>query len=230
MSPKRTIVALLVVAGLLTLARFENIYMIWDFAGAQLTWNADQAVIFVHEGSHGYRHSYLSFPFDAVKQMFYAVSPPDRKRFDIVLFVVSPTKVQRFEIADASFTDIEPVDGDLYTGSESGIQRWTGSRFVAATTEQRQAFLSARHKTSHGPDYDDDHGWSARSSILGGGEHRYIIPLKGGMLTVEVEGHFNSELSIDVLRNGQARQNIWHLNGRPRWVTKAEYQEVFGRH
>lgn len=229
MSRKRIILALVVVAGLLTLARFEYIYIIWDVAGAQLVCNADQAVIFVHEGSRGYQHSYLSFPLDAVKQMFYSVSPPDRQRFEYVLFVVTPTKVQRFEIADSSLTDIDPVGDNLYAGSETGIQKWTGSRFIRATAEEKQAYLNAMHSDSHGPDYDNYHGWSARSSILGGGLHQYVIALNGNTLTLEVNGHFNSDLSIEVIRRGQAPEKIWHLNESPRFVSRVEYEQVFGK-
>jgi hypothetical protein len=230
MGRKGIILSVGIIAGLLTLAHFEEIYLAWDFADAQLVWNTNEADVFVQEVTKGYRHSYLSFPFETIRQMLHGVTPPDKKRFYSVLLVLTPTTVRRFEVADATLTWVNPVDGGLFAGSESGIQRWTGNHFVPASPRETEDFENAMHSSSHGPDYDDLNGWSARSSILGGGGHKYTLQLAGKTLALEVTGHSEHDLSIDVLCPGQAPKTVWHLNERPRWVSEAEYDELFRKH
>ena len=218
---------------LLALLVFKQTYSVRAGAECQIVWNGDEADVFLQEVSDGYQMSYAEVAFNVGEAILLGPWGEGygrrRRHHDNVMLVITAAKVQRFEVTDTSLTWLTPVDGNLFAGSASGIQKWVGNRFVPATVPEVKHFEETLHSDTHGPDYDNVNGWSARILYaLGGGEHRYALRLAGKPLSLEVRG-FNRDVSIDVLRPGQARETIWHLSERPRWVSKTEYQEVFGK-
>jgi hypothetical protein len=228
MTIRGTILVILAI-GLLLMAHFKQLYFITDRADGQLIWNVNQADVFLREVTLGYRVSYLAYPLEGVQEILYHVPSPDKRRSNTIIMELTDSKVHRIDINYTNITSIEQVNGDIFAATEAGLLRWAGSRFIPASTQEKEQFKRGVLASYHGPDYDSVNGWSARSSILGGEQHRYRIQLSRSTLALDVRGHFDRDLSIDVLRPGQARETIWHLSERPRWVSKAEYQEVFGK-
>jgi hypothetical protein len=240
---KKTLIVLLVLAGIFLILTYPKIYVVRGSAGGGLYWNANEALLFMIGGSDGAHMSYPRYAFDPLLQSLRFVRPPDDERCShSVVIRVTDKDVQRYETDLYRYAE-EPYcgygfavfEGRIYVGylAQDKLWKWSGSHFEPVASEEVRAFHASRANPKpdlHPWEFDNVDGWSMRA--FGQTPPNYQLVLNGQPVTLVSSGETwpPKPLSVDLSRPGQAPQRIWTFDGRPRRVSRAEYEHMFGQH
>ena len=197
-----------------------------------MLWNATEAYLFIAVSRLGFRVSYLDYPLVILREYFHGVRPPDAERVSGIAIRVTQSAVEQHTGDLGLF--YTPFDGQIYANCQGSLCRWTQNHFEHATDDEIRRFDGIDRLIAK--DFDNVNGWSKRG-IAAGPQNIYARN------TVDVGGRFTlleksqpigrtgyAAVSIDVQRPDRAPDTIWHLDGHPRRVSKAEYEESFGGH
>jgi hypothetical protein len=225
------IVGLLVVIGLSI-----RVYSVRQDGGGHLFWNHDEALLVVEVQSSGARLDLFQRVFGPVLVSLGSVRPPDDKRCtQIDVFRITAKDVQHYTTDLAQFSQ-EPYcfghfalfNGHIYTGylAQGKMWRWSGTGFEPATSDELRGFDPAEAAKA-GEQVDNVDGWSMRANAFG--RQSYPIMLGGQPVTIESTGRTaaSDDLQVDLVRQGQPPEPIWHLNELPRIVDRSEYERLF---
>jgi len=72
---KKSLVVVVVLAGILLILTYAKIYVVRGSAGGVLYWNASEALLFMGGGNSGARMSYLRYAFDPLLSAVRVVRP-----------------------------------------------------------------------------------------------------------------------------------------------------------
>jgi hypothetical protein len=224
MRKKLVLIVLILILGL---AATLHLYFIENTSGASLFWNANKAYLFLEGSRTGYRVSYLRFPLVIAEQYLGGVPTRDTWKPYVVVVEITPEHVERFVFDNTTFslTGSGPMGQFIYGGSGKGLVRWTGSGFQAATPEEAREI-----RTMNLPfNYDDLNGWSARGGLPDDGN--VVVTLAGKQVTLvsRSSGKWGLDVSIDLLRPGQAPERLWNGGDRRQRVSKTQYYQTFGK-
>jgi hypothetical protein len=105
--------------------------------------------------------------------------------------------------------------------------KWVGTHFEEASPEEQRKVEIATSIPMR--DFTDVNGWSARYSVTTKINDEYKIPLSGGPLTLVVKtlNLTDGDVSLGLLRSDHSPETIYHRIGRPRRVSKTEYDKSF---
>jgi hypothetical protein len=224
----------IVVAGFASL----KIYFIRDDSAGNLLWNADEAYLFMNVSRRGIRMSYLEYPLVLLKEYLHGVYGPDDQRTSVTVVHVTAAGVEHHvvEMLDeeqANTPDLyTPFEGGIYANCHGSLCKWTGNKFETATEEEQRQLGGTNHLSAKDIDKSTG-GWSKRSFTAASVDYRvaedvgekFTLAVRNKLL--EPRGH--STVSVDVARPGQPPEPIWQCNGRPRRVSKTEYERAFER-
>lgn len=224
---KKTAAVILVVGILgviLTLGAFDK-NIVTTGCDGDVLWNADVAYLFIGCGDLGHRISYLSYPFEDLREHLGAIRPADDRRAWTIVIRIDKSSVTRYGPDQSRFDFYTPFDGEIFANHEGTLWRWAGTGFVKANyaDKDRAARLNALN-------FDNVNGWSKRTEILSqlDGETTFQLQLDGIQPSLIVNRkNQGRNITIDLVRPNQVPEQLWHLDRQPRSVTRAEYNEIF---
>jgi hypothetical protein len=209
---------------LLSLLFVESTYgMRTSITRGELLWNADEAFLVIGSTQQGWRRSVAQLGFDLVRSLLLPLvaNRSQDSKLSIVFIRLTRDGMQRHVLEGDLVGTYTVADGHLYGGG----WKWDGARFEKATAveNQRWAFSSQ--------EYSDINGWSKRTALpmtTTAAGITYQLPLGGRAARLVVTGNEWSVGRIELHQNGDV-QELWSLDGRDDWVTRAEYRRRFGR-
>jgi hypothetical protein len=240
---KKSLIVLIVLAGIFFLLSNPKVYVIRGSAGGTLYWNADEVLLFTLGASSG---AHMGYPRYALEPFLVAIgharAPDDERCSQAVVIQITDKDVRRYDTdlykyAEAPYCGMHfaVFDGRIYAGylAKGRIWRWSGTRFEPATQEELRGFdpmKSAERAGSHPWEFDNVDGWSMRA--LGQTPPEYQFVVNGQPLTIIFHGETwpPGPVSVDLIRPGQPPQTIWSFDGRPHPVSLAEYGKIFRNH
>ena len=225
-------VAIGIIAAILLFAASFNLYYLRDDSGGQLLWNADEAYLFMTVARRGVRLSYLEYR-TVLKEWLNAPAFPTNQRVFLSVIRVTPSGIERHvgkvvgETADIPdfFT---PIRQTIYANCQGTPCKWVGDHFENATPAEQKELDGINHLAS---DIDMSmNGWSKRGVGAVAGDSQFSIEI-GKQLTLKVrQGNVyrssSDSATVDLYRVGQPPQQLWHVNGQPRRVSKREYEQA----
>jgi hypothetical protein len=208
---------------------FGKIYAIRDDCGGYLLWNADEAYLFIGVARAGFRISYLEYPWVILKESLYGVRPPDDQRTSFTVVLITASGVEQHVVAASAPDLYTRRQGSIYANCGGDLCKWTGNKFEVATEEEQHRLEG----TSQLVEKNMEKGWSQRG--FGGASTDYQFAVDAGQtFKLDVTNKLldrtrRSIVSVDVVRPGRSPEAIWHLDERPRSVSRREYEEAFER-
>jgi hypothetical protein len=227
------LIAVLVIA--IMVVGFGKIYAFHDDCGGELLWNADEAYLFIGVARQGFRISYLEYPWVILKESLYGVRLPDDQRTSVTVVHITASGVEHHVV---EMLDEQPpnnpilytrLQGNIYANCEGYLCKWTGNKFEVATEEEQHRLGG----TSQLVEKNMEKGWSQRGFGGAPTDYQFAVDVgqtfKLGVTNKLLDRTRRSIVSVDVVRPGRSPEAIWHLDERPRRVSKTEYQIAFKR-
>src|SRR6266403_240922 len=212
---------------LLILSSFFNIYYLSSSGDGDLLWSANEAYLFIYGERRGYHVSYLGYVGELVKEYFGVIdSPNDVKPFTAITKITS-SSIERYETV-GTFDFYTPLGQNIYAlHDQAPLWKWVGTHFEQASAQDQQALGNAARLPKR--DFTDVSGWSARYSITAKIKEQFTIQLDSRPITVAVTtlNLADGQVSVEVFRPDHPPEAVFHRNGRPRRVSRAEYERVF---
>lgn len=251
---KIAITSLAILLAAVGAASVLRIYLIREDSGGDVLWNASEAYLFIDVAHRGAHVSYLEYPWMIFREYVGGVAAPNNERRSVTAIHITPSGIEQHVVEVAAAPpggwpgEYTPFEGRIYANYPAlgGRCRWAGDHFERATEEESRRLVSssfpgveARSNRVFGltsRPFDNVGGWS-KHGIGAGPESLFARSTTdvGGRFTIseksEPVGRTGyAAVSIYIQRRGQAPERIWYLNGRPRRVSKAEYERIFALH
>lgn len=221
-----------VIAVLFLVTLFVQVYFVADHAGVAVFQKSDEAYLFVGGGHTGWHCPALAFPVFLALGYFGSVSEPSDQVVLPMVIEVTPQGVQRWVNAPVDVASLTPFQDGFYGLCPGAVLcKWTEKGFVRATPEEEKRIgVDNLHRGSL--DNKLVNGWTTHELKFGPGDH-FEVPL-GKDLVIAVQNRSMKDgayrdVTVDLLRRGQAPENLYHANGFPRRVSKSEYDQLFGK-
>jgi len=223
------VVGVIVIVGLV-LAATSTLYYLRDDNSGQMLWNANEAYLFMNVARRGVRVRVLDYPWMALKEWLRAPAFPSDQRVFLTVIHVTPSGSERHlgqvveQTADSPhfFT---PVDQTIYAKCQLTVCKWTGDHFENATQEEQKT-LDIYHLSR---DIDGTiNGWSMRGVGDVAGDFQFAAEIGKGVTVRVRQGNIykSTTATVDLERVGEPTQQLWHVNGQPRRVSKREYEQA----
>ena len=234
---KRATTSVLIVIGVIVLGLMAvlslKVYYLRDDSGGQLLWNPNEAYLFVHVARRGLRLGLLEYPYVAFKEWVHEPAVPTDQRVFFTVIRVTESGIEHHvaKVADDT-ADIPhfftPVGQTIYAYNQGTVCKWVGDHFESATQEEQQKFDGINHLAA---DVDANiNGWSKRGVGAVAGDSQYSIEIgKQLKIVVKLGNVYRSvtdSAAVDLERAGQPAQRLWHVDGRPRRVSRREYEQA----
>ena len=116
-------------------------------------WNSKEAYLFIRVGNDGLRHSYLSFPWEAIKESLRGADDPLENRTALLVVRITATATERhvLPLADRMNLGLDsgrhvqyvtPIEGKIYAEYSTpvirpGLARWEGDHFEPVELEKQ---------------------------------------------------------------------------------------------
>jgi hypothetical protein len=228
--PKKRLIALTVLAGIIFVLTYPQVFVMRGSAGGTLYWNANEALLFVGGGISGAHMSYSRYALEPFLVSMGDVRPPDDNRCGQAIVIrITDKEIQGNNTDVGCVAAYDMFEGHIYAVYLPKLWQWVGTHFEPATVGERefQAGRATSMPGSHPWEFDNIDGWSMR--ILGQTPPQYQLVLNGQPLTIIFHGQTwpPAPVSIDLIRPEQPEQTIWSFDGRPHRISKAEYERVF---
>lgn len=232
---KKTVFAVVVciLGAVAILTSCQMYYARADNAGT-LLWNTNEAYLFMSVARRGYHCTYLRYPLMIFEEYFYAPPSPNDQHVSLTVIRITPSSVDR-KVVDFGHDSANvpmfytPLGENIYAHCPGILCRWTGTHFEAATPEEEQKLGGDNFPSP--ADFTDLKGWSRRGIGSVTGDHRLSVELGKELTLLVKDGNVYSSpydsASIELLRPGSAPEELWHVDGRPRRVTEADYKQLF---
>lgn len=225
--------ALVVTACLLLLVLISvlfELHLVKDSAqDSDLLWNSEEAYLFVGWGRSGYHFTGFEYLFSYIPAYFGIPRTVDDNRLSMVVFRVTPTKVERYVTEPyqmyRGFLAYIPRDKTIYAYDGGAmLWKWTGTHFETAYPEK---FVLDEKLLSEKKDYTNVRGWSVRHSLTTW-PSKFEIELQGKpVIFLTVSKNSGKEVLLDVQLPSATPQRILHTNSRLHLVSKSEYERTF---
>jgi hypothetical protein len=217
---------------------FGKMYFIRDDSGGYLLWNGSEAYLFMDVSHRGFQIGYLEYRWVVLKELLYGVRGPDDQRTSVTVVHITASRVDRnvveaLDEEQANTPDLyTPLEGYIYANYHGSLCKWTGNKFETATPEEQRR-LDGTNRLVAAEIKKDAAGWSKRGFGEASTDYHFAVDV-GQTFELEVTNKLpdrsrRSIVSVDVVRPGRAPEAIWHLDGRPRRVSKSEHEYAFVR-
>lgn len=229
-----------VIAGLFALAiaagAWLKMYYVREDNAGCLLWNTNEAYLFMDVHPRGYHFTYLEYPSVVFKEYFNAPPFPNDQSVSVVVLRVTHSGVERHEVRiageSANAPDFYTTFGDdIYANCQGVLCRWTGTRFEAATEEERGRLDGINRLSAL--EFANREGWYKREVGQTASDYQFSVDVGTQVRLLIKAGNVYSSAydspTVDLLRPGQSAERIWYLDGAPRRVSKSEYKSVFGK-
>jgi hypothetical protein len=213
---------------------FGTLYYIRDDSGGQLLWKSDEAYLFASVKRRGYRVRVLNFGWLALKEWLNVPPPlPTDQRVFLTVIRVSSSGIERHDhkvVEDGWYGPdfFTPIGETIYANCQGILCKWLGDRFENATPEEQKNLDGINRLSSDS--VESINGWSKRGVGEVAGDFHFSIEIGNGTrLRIQQGNVFRSttdSATVYLDRTGQPSQQLWHVNGAPRRVTKREYEQV----
>jgi hypothetical protein len=237
---KRNLAILIIIAGILFVLVYVQIYVTRGGANGVLYWNSDDALMFIGENLEGAHMSPLRYALQPYLNQWGDVRSRDDLTCARILVIRVTDKDVKTYVTDLPthiggnercISNFKLFDGQIYALSWPKLLRWTGSGFERPTAQEYGAY--ARQTPDFEPhpwEFDNRDGWSMRE--LGATPHDSPIVLHGQSMTITFHGRTwpPKPISIDLVRSGQPLQTLWTFDEQPRTVSKSQYYASFQKH
>jgi len=229
MRDKSTIIGggvLFLAAALIAMSFFQT-YYIGSSGDGDLLWNANEVYLLIHGERRGYCMSGLGYVAATLKGFFGVIDSPDDRRLFTEVIKITPSAIQRYEIV-GTFAFYTPRNQNIYAlHGQAMLSKRVGTHFEEASPEEQQKVEIATSVPMR--DFTDVNGWSARYSVTTKIHDEYKIQVSGGPLTLVVKtlNLTDGEVSLDLVRPDRSPETVYHRIGRPRRVSKTEYDKSF---
>jgi hypothetical protein len=229
----KKVIAVVVLTIALAASVSLKVYFLRDHSGGTVFWRGEEAYLFLGAGHTGYRFSYLKYPFVVLGQYFNVVSSPERQFGSSLVIHVTPSAVERHVTDDTEATGshfLTPFEDGFYAMCPGAIFcKWTSNGFKPATKEEEQSHGGVDGLVRGSMDNQIVNGWHVR--YTGSPSAHFEVEI-GKNLVISVRNHIGNEsvyqsVSIDLLRSGQAPENLYNVDGTTRRVSKSEYERTF---
>jgi hypothetical protein len=235
MLKNRKLIPFVLLAVLIVAAFSLRAYFVRDDSGGEFLWNGDEAYLFMSVTRRGYKIGYWEYPLALLKEALYGVRGVDDQRTSVTIIHIRNSGIER-HVVEALYEEpantpdfYTPCAGSIYANYHGSLIKWTGNKFETATEEERRRLDG----TNRLDEKNMEKGWSKRGFGEAVSDYQFAVNVSQ-VFRVEVTnkrldraGH--STLSIDLARPGQAPQNIWHVDGRTKWVSRTEYKHAVAR-
>jgi hypothetical protein len=202
-----------------------------DGGGGSVLWNGDEAYLFVYDCSDGFVLSILEYLTEPIREYFYAPAiPADSKCVLTVVRVTSSGVERHFQEFEGGIDHFTPLGGRIYAHCPGGVCKWNGDKFELITEEEERNI--GGYPPLSEEEFSNVNGWSRRwirGTFVGQTTppFEFSIGLNKGS-TLLVKG--SNPVSVDLQRSNTGSERIWYHEQRTRWVSRATYARVFGRH
>lgn len=206
----------------------QKTYYVRDNANADILWDTDEAYLFIRTSVTGYRLRRIGYPYEMLREHLGIVRNPDNKRHSLLIFKIRPRMVTKYIAEDVAVSGYVPVDNAIYMNTEGVPLKWTGDHLEPANRVDSNRLSEVENE--YKPGFSNVRGWSEDYGILnrGTGEQRFSPKVSSVPVAVTVAvspGKLDQAIQI-TLSNGTT-DRIWSLDGRPKKITRAEYQDLF---
>ncbi|MFZ0861408.1 MAG: hypothetical protein WB781_23750 [Candidatus Sulfotelmatobacter sp.] len=234
---KLTVLIAVLVIGVGVLV-FGKIYLIRDDSGGDLLWDGSEAYLFMDVRHRGFQIGYLEYPWVVLKELLYGVQGPDDQRTSVTVVHITASGVDRHVVEaldeeQANTPDLyTPFEDYIYANYHGSLCKWTGNKFETATAEE-QSRLDFTNRLVATDIEKDTAGWSKRGFGEAVSDYEFAVEV-GGKFTLHVTNKRlgrsgGAVVSVTLARPGQPVEDVWRVDGRPRRVSKTEYQIAFKR-
>lgn len=209
---------------------FFHAYTLRDDNGGTIVWNSDEAYLFMRIVRRGYRISYAEYPMAVLMEWFGVVRHPSDQRVFLYVIQVTPSGVSRHLALTTGDTagipsSFTPMGQSVFTFCKGILCKWAGDHFEPATSAEQREVGGIEHLSS-----DSDttvNGWSKMGIGNVAGDFKFSIQI-GDQLKLQIrQGNvYKSSADSAVVtleRSGQPPEELWHINGQPRRVTRGQY-------
>jgi hypothetical protein len=222
------------IAGFMIFVVFFKLYYLRADSGGLLVWNSNEAYLFATVAHRGVRVRLLEYPWVAFKEFVRAPPIPDDHLSSLTLFRITESGVERYPAkVSAQPGDIPdfftPVGQVIYANCQGTVCKWVGDHFENGTLDEQKKFDGINHLA---PDIDSSiNGWSKRGVGAASADSQYSVEI-GKQLTITVkQGNVyrsvTDSATVTLQRDHQPPQQLWHVDGQPRRVSKREYEKAF---
>jgi hypothetical protein len=225
-----------IVLAFLAVSAYSQLYIVSDSAGGTIFWKKDEAFLFLGTSHTGYRFSYLKYPF-VVAGEYFAVPPrPSDERASAVVIRITPTTIKRHVVdygddTSENISFLTPFEDGIYAMCKGAILcKWSGNGFSPATQEEVRRHGGLDGLIKGGVIDKPVNGWQVRYAGSSPG-YRFEVQLADKLMLL-IQNHAEDPraypwISVDLLRQGQAPENLYNTNETPRRITRAEYDQIF---
>lgn len=185
----------------------------------------EEVTLFLGRKTTGWSGNYLEWAVQLFGNIFGHSTVPTHAFETLSVYTVTPGRVDESHFRDRDPpTTVRILDGDVLFTSRAGVERWTGTTFVRASPEQRQAFWQAASR----PLDEEGAAWSYKTNLLSGSEGTTDVILGRTRVTVSTSTRFtdSTQHEIAILFDGTVQKRI-AIDTRPRYVGAAEYLVLF---
>jgi len=230
---KWILISVAVVLILILGASLTRILIVADHAGAIAFQRDNEVYLFLAAGHSGWHFSALSYPLVKVGGYLHIPSAPADVNGQSLVLRVTPEGVQRWTNKAKDIAALTPFEDGFYARCPGAVLcKWTEKGFEVASPEDARRIGT---DNLHIGSLDDKvvNGWATHQLKFAPGDHFEIQFGQG--LTISVRNLSEKDwaypqVSVDLLRAGQAPENLYHADAKPRVVSRADYQILLGKH
>jgi hypothetical protein len=209
-----------------------RLYFVSDHAGAIVFQKNDEAYLFLGDGHTGWHFPALFFPVVLAGEYLHVPTNSSDEYGQSLVIRVTPEGVQRWVNRSSHIANLTPFEDDFYARCPGTVLcRWTERGFVRASPEDEKRIGVDKLYTGS---FDNKivNGWTTHQLKFAAGDN-FEVQL-GHDLAISVKNRSERDafpnVAVDLLRPGQAPENLYRADGEPRRVSRSEYEQLFGRH
>ena len=233
---KKRLTVLLAVVFFITVVAlaFGKTYVVRDDWDGKLLWSSNEAYLFISMHRRGFQIGYWEYPWVLVEELLNGVRSLDDQRTSVSVVHMTTSGVDHHVVemldeqpgnAPNAYT---PLQGYIYANCEGQLCKWNGNKFETATEEEQRRFDGTNQLTEK----NIDKGWSNRDFWEASTDDQFVVDVSSDLklkVTNKLLDRIRSRLAVEVLRPTEPPETIWSFDGRPRTVSKKEYEQAFAR-
>lgn len=228
------VVVVLVVA--IAASTYFKVYYSADGAGATLYSRGDEAYLFLGSGHTGYSCRYIQCLIIHALQYFNYVPEPEHEVRSVLVLRITPTGIERQVVNRGTHHwpgFVTPFEDGFYGMCEGTVLcKLSGNDFVSATEEEQKKHDGLNRLMRDDMNDKTINGWYVRG-VREATDHFELNV--GGKFTIAAKNLATDarqypNVAVDLIRPGHAPENLYHVDGTPRTVSRAEYDRLMAEH
>jgi hypothetical protein len=211
-----------------------NLYWMREDSSGQLLWKGDKAYLFAMVARRGRSVKVISFPWEVLGEWLNApAAAPIEEHAFLVVIRVTPSGVERYPQKGVGNTAelptfFTPIGETIYALCRGTLCKWVGDHFEDASVEEQNKLGGiSQLKAFDGP----INGWSKLGVGSVVGDFHYAVDLGNNTRLRIQQGNVNRSMTDSATlyldRSGQPSQQLWHIDGTPRLVSRWKYKQSF---